>query len=204
MPNKFGDHSRNFDITIDKIDRMTYWDKINKIGKPSTNININNEIYEIIDQCIPKPICRKRLRYGHVDNICRSCNNCSEDTHDDSPISRGLWMQVTAHGPALLNTHSAKLTNTHLQLHLPIHKKNKSKSKKQMITKHIDYNEAKLLHVKRQRNKPNATDRVATSLWQEYDFFKHKEDALGGVGWPAPRLIPPPTKNKAVAQGGVG
>lgn len=83
---------------IDKIERMTYWDSINKCAKPSRNIKIefrstnlpeNMIVFYVkknIEPFIPKPtICKKCLRYGHVAKICRStetnCINCSEVTH---------------------------------------------------------------------------------------------------------------------------
>lgn len=86
------------DIRINKIERMTYWDKETRQAMPSRNLKIEFRSSSLpqemilfytrktVEHFIPKPvICRKCLRYGHVDKICRApvriCAICTAETH---------------------------------------------------------------------------------------------------------------------------
>lgn len=90
------------DIAINKVERMFYWDKNTQSRKPSHSIKIEFRCTSLpramilfyvrkeIQYYIPKPIiCRKCLRYGHVDKICKAptkiCINCTNETHAYSP-----------------------------------------------------------------------------------------------------------------------
>lgn len=89
---------RGQNIEITGIERMKYFDREKREIKNSKNIKIHFRGTKLPDEVvifyvlkkvnifIPKPtMCRKCLRYGHVEAICKSpnysCVNCAEETH---------------------------------------------------------------------------------------------------------------------------
>lgn len=173
------------DVPINKIERMTFWDRINKLAKPSTNIKIEfrsstlpREMFlffvkKRIDHFIPKPtLCRKCLRYGHVDKICRaptrSCINCCEDTH---PISADCECSHCTRSCVAKCKYCKTEQHNTFNATCP-HMKKQIEIKKQMITKNIDFNEAKQLVENTTTDKTHTTYASITSLTQQIETLK--------------------------------
>lgn len=170
------------DIKINAIERMNIWDKTTKTAKPSTSIKIEFRsptlpesmvlfyVRKNIDHFIPKPtICRKCLRYGHVAKICRAtvttCANCAEDTHaqkDGCNCNHCLRKCVALCKYCNTNDHNAMQSSCPEQ-------KQQYNIKKTMITKSLNYNEAKNLI---QNTNPQTTYASVTNLTQQIDALR--------------------------------
>lgn len=173
------------DIVINKMERLNFYDKINKCYKPSTSIKIEFRsstlptemilfyVRKQIEHFIPKPtLCRKCLRYGHVDKICRSsvraCNNCCmEVDHVFSPSC--MCMHCQRGCVALCKYCKCNEHNTFTAL-CPFMKK-QYEIKKTMIIKNVEFNEAKILVEQHVDNKTKTYADV-TSLTQKLNLMQ--------------------------------
>lgn len=156
-------------VPIESLERLTYWDNINKIAKPGTSLKIvfratylPHEIYifhavKKVDFFIPRPVvCKNCMRFGHTAKMCKSkesvCNRCAETTHAffDNTCDKqcehclGRCVEKCKHCTENNNHRTASKECPEM--------KKQTKIKEQMVVKRITYAEAKQLVENRATN----------------------------------------------------
>lgn len=168
------------DVVINKMERLNFYDNTNKISKPSTSLKIEFRsstlptemilfyVRKKIEHFIPKPtLCRKCLRYGHVDKICRSsvraCNNCCVEM--DHPFNPSCECVHCKRGCVVMCKSCKCNEHNSFAAICPFMKK-QYEIKKTMIIKNVEFNEAKIIVEQAVDNKPQTYANV-TSLSQQ-------------------------------------
>lgn len=182
----------NNKVKIHSVERLTYWDKEKKEVCSSRNVKIEfrspvlpKEVFlfyvkKTVDHYIPKPIlCRKCIRYGHVEKICSAtnkklCVNCTEETH---AYTKGCECDHCT----FKCLKKCKFCNTHdhnaLQACCPENKK-QILIKKEMIINNKNFMEAK--DIVEQQIEPKITQSYAnvTNMNKQIDEIKKELDNL--------------------------